>query len=114
MRVDVAKRFAKDCRELGIVTHGTFILGLPGETKEPIEETIRFAIEINPHTIQISLAAPYPGTFLHKQALENHWLVDENAELLTERGTQVAQWRYTHRSPNEILRSLEDCYTRVY
>src|SRR5262249_6583762 len=29
MRVDVAKRFAKDCRELGIVTHGTFILGLP-------------------------------------------------------------------------------------
>ena len=53
--------------------HGTFILGLPGETKETIEETIRFAIEINPHTIQVSLAAPYPGTFLYKQAQENHW-----------------------------------------
>jgi radical SAM superfamily enzyme YgiQ (UPF0313 family) len=26
MRVDVAKRFAKDCRELGIVIHGTFIM----------------------------------------------------------------------------------------
>jgi hopanoid biosynthesis associated radical SAM protein HpnJ len=33
MRVDVARRFAQDCRELGIVVHGTFILGLPGETK---------------------------------------------------------------------------------
>src|SRR5215216_1363773 len=52
MLVDRAKCFTKDCRELGIVTHGTFILGLPGETKETIEETIRFAIEINPHTLQ--------------------------------------------------------------
>ena len=58
MRVDIARRFTKDCHELGITIHGTFILGLPGETKETIEETIRFATEINPHTIQVSLAAP--------------------------------------------------------
>ena len=61
MLVDVARRFTKDCHELGITIHGTFILGLPGETKETIEETIRFANEINPHTIQVSLAAPYPA-----------------------------------------------------
>ncbi|MGE5779939.1 MAG: hopanoid biosynthesis associated radical SAM protein HpnJ, partial [Hyphomicrobiales bacterium] len=77
MRIDVAKRFAKDCRELGIVTHGTFILGLPGETRETIEETIRFAIEVNPHTIQVSLAAPYPGTALYEEARRNDWLQDE-------------------------------------
>ena len=69
MLVDVARRFSKDCHELGITVHGTFILGLPGETKETIEETIRFATEINPHTIQVSLAAPYPGTFLYAQAV---------------------------------------------
>ena len=114
MRVDVARRFAKDCRDLGIITHGTFILGLPGETKETIEETIRFAVEINPHTIQVSLAAPYPGTFLHRQALENHWLVDENAELLTERGTQVVSLNYPHLSHNEIFRSVDDFYKRFY
>src|SRR5947199_5015819 len=114
MRVDVAKRFAKDCRELGIVTHGTFILGLPGETKETIEETIRFAIEVNPHTIQISLAAPYPGTFLHKQALENGWLVDENAKLLTDSGMQVAMLSYPHLSHTEIFRSVDDFYKRFY
>ena len=66
---------------LGIVIHGTFILGLPGETKETIEETIRFAKEINPHTIQVSLAAPYPGTFLYNQARENNWLHHEDEEL---------------------------------
>ena len=43
MRIDVARQFTKDCRELGITIHGTFIMGLPGETKETIEETIRFA-----------------------------------------------------------------------
>jgi radical SAM superfamily enzyme YgiQ (UPF0313 family) len=114
MRVDVAKRFAKDCRELGIVTHGTFILGLPGETKETIEETIRFAIEVNPHTIQISLAAPYPGTFLYKQALENRWLVDENARLLTESGMQVASLSYPHLSHTEIFQSVDEFYKRFY
>jgi hopanoid biosynthesis associated radical SAM protein HpnJ len=114
MLVDVAKRFAKDCRELGIVTHGTFILGLPGETKETIEETIRFAIEINPHTIQVSLAAPYPGTFLHRQALENGWLGDEDAELLTERGVQAASLSYPHLNRTEIFQSVDAFYKRFY
>jgi hopanoid biosynthesis associated radical SAM protein HpnJ len=114
MRVDWAKRFTRDCHELGITVHGTFILGLPGETKETIEETMRFAREINPHTIQVSLAAPYPGTFLYKQALENGWLVDENAELLTERGTQVASLSYPHLTHTEIFKSVDDFYKRFY
>jgi radical SAM superfamily enzyme YgiQ (UPF0313 family) len=52
-----------------------------GETKESIEQTIRFATEINPRTIQVSIAAPYPGTYLHRQAVENGWLDHEHAEL---------------------------------
>ena len=39
MLVDVARRFTKDCHDLGITIHGTFILGLPGETRETITET---------------------------------------------------------------------------
>src|SRR6516225_1288430 len=103
MRVDVAKRFSKDCRELGIVIHGTFILGLPGETKETIQETIKFATEINPHTIQVSLAAPYPGTFLYRQAVENGWLDVKHAELIDERGIQIAPLHYPHLSHTEIF-----------
>jgi radical SAM superfamily enzyme YgiQ (UPF0313 family) len=114
MRVDVARQFAKDCRELGIVVHGTFILGLPGETKETIEETIRFAIEINPHTLQVSLAAPYPGTFLYKQAQENHWFAQENADMLTDRGVQLAALSYPHLSHTEIFQSVDAFYRRFY
>jgi hopanoid biosynthesis associated radical SAM protein HpnJ len=114
MRVDVARRFTKDCHELDIVIHGTFILGLPGETKETIEETIRFAKEINPHTIQVSLAAPYPGTFLHTQARENNWLHHEDEELLTELGTQIAPLSYAHLTHTEIFDSVEAFYRRFY
>ncbi len=114
MRVDVARRFTKDCHEFGIVIHGTFILGLPGETKETIEETIKFATEINPHTIQVSLAAPYPGTFLYRQATENGWFADEHADLLTEQGTQIAQLSYPHLSHTEIFDGVEHFYRRFY
>ncbi len=114
MRIEVAKRFTKDCHELGIAIHGTFILGLPGETKETIEETIRFATEINPHTIQVSLAAPYPGTFLYKQALENGWLDSANAELVDDHGVQIAPLHYPHLSHSEIFHSVEAFYRRFY
>jgi hopanoid biosynthesis associated radical SAM protein HpnJ len=114
MRVDIARRFTKDCHELGIVIHGTFILGLPGETKETIEETIRFAKEINPHTIQVSLAAPYPGTFLHHQALVNNWLHHDDGALLTELGTQIAPLSYPHLTHTEIFDSVEAFYRRFY
>jgi hopanoid biosynthesis associated radical SAM protein HpnJ len=114
MLVDVARRFTRDCHDLGIIVHGTFIMGLPGETKETIEETISFAREINPHTIQVSLAAPYPGTFLHKQALENGWLHDENPELLSDLGTQIAPLNYPHLAHTEIFDSVEVFYRRFY
>jgi hopanoid biosynthesis associated radical SAM protein HpnJ len=114
MRIEVAKQFTKDCHSLGIKIHGTFILGLPGETRETIQETIKFATEINPHTIQVSLAAPYPGTFLFNQAVENGWLDLEHAELIDERGVQMAPLHYPHLSHSEIFHSLEDFYKKFY
>jgi radical SAM superfamily enzyme YgiQ (UPF0313 family) len=116
LRVDRARQFAADCRELGITVHGTFILGLPGETKETIEETIRFAREVNPHTIQVSVAAPYPGTELHRQAVENGWLPgdDDGATLVSERGTQLAALSYPHLGHTEILESVDAFYRRFY
>ena len=114
MLIDVARRFTKDCHDVGVTIHGTFILGLPGETKETIQETIRFATEINPHTIQVSLAAPYPGTFLYKQAVENGWLDAAHAELINDNGIQIAPLHYPHLSHQEIFDSVETFYKRFY
>jgi hopanoid biosynthesis associated radical SAM protein HpnJ len=114
MRIEVAKQFTKDCHELGIQIHGTFIMGLPGETQETIEETIKFATEINPHTLQVSLAAPYPGTFLYNQAVENNWLDAAHAELIDENGVQMAPLHYPHLSHSEIFQAVETFYRRFY
>jgi hopanoid biosynthesis associated radical SAM protein HpnJ len=114
MRIDVAKKFTKDCRDLGIKIHGTFIMGLPGETRATIEETINFATEINPHTIQVSLAAPYPGTFLFDQAVKNGWLDETHAELVDKDGVQIAPLHYPHLSHTEMFDSVEEFYQRFY
>src|SRR5437867_3039768 len=67
IRLDIARQFTRDAKALGIKIHGTFILGLPGETRETIQNTIRFACDIDPDTVQVSIAAPYRGTALHRQ-----------------------------------------------
>ena len=113
-RVDVARRFTADCHRLGIVIHGTFIVGLPGETPETIESTIRFANEINPHTIQVSLAAPYPGTELYQQASANGWLDLDSQSLVGSNGVQLSSISYPHLSKKEIFRAVARMYKRFY
>ena len=116
MRVEFAREFMANCHKLGVVVHGTLIVGLPGETKETLKETIRFAKEINPHTIQVSLAAAYPGTFLYKQAHENGWLrqgQDGGAQVATD-GLQVSSIEYPHLSHEEIFEALETMYKKFY
>ena len=114
MLVEVAEKFTRDCHELGIAIHGTFIAGLPGETPETIRQTREWAAKINPHTVQISLAAPYPGTFLYKQAVENGWLDADHAELVDDHGVQIAPLHYPHLSHQEIFESVETFYRSFY
>jgi hopanoid biosynthesis associated radical SAM protein HpnJ len=112
IRVDRAREFTRTARALGIKIHGTFIMGLPGETRETIEETIRFALDIDPDTIQVSLAAPYPGTALHREARERGWLRED--DLVDAGGVQTSVLGYPHLARTEIFASLEQFYRRFY
>jgi hopanoid biosynthesis associated radical SAM protein HpnJ len=115
LRTDIARTFTENCRKLGIQVHGTFILGLPGETKETIAKTIAFAKEINPHTVQVSLAAPYPGTTLYKQAVENGWLQpNRDINLVNDKGVQLALISYPHLSREDIFHGVETFYRSFY
>jgi radical SAM superfamily enzyme YgiQ (UPF0313 family) len=108
-----AREFVKSAKKLGILVHGTFILGLPGEAPETIEETIRFAQEIDPYSIQVSLVAPYPGTELYRQALEEGWLV-KTEDLLVQEGIQDASLSYRGLSNSEIFEAVDRFYRRFY
>src|SRR5439155_860540 len=112
VRLDVARQFTRHAKALGIRIHGTFVLGLPGETHETIAETIRFACELDPDTIQVSIAAPYPGTAMHRQALEQGWL--DGRELVDGRGGQRSALSYPHLAHTEIFDSVETFYRRFY
>jgi radical SAM superfamily enzyme YgiQ (UPF0313 family) len=112
IRVDRAREFTRHARALGITIHGTFILGLPGETRQTIEATIRFAQEIDPHTLQVSLAAPYPGTELYRQAQAGGWL--EAQALVDGQGTQSSVLGYPHLPREEIFAAVEAFYRRFY
>jgi hopanoid biosynthesis associated radical SAM protein HpnJ len=115
LRTDIARRFTRDCRRLGIVIHGTFILGLPGETAQTMRETMQFAIDINPHTIQVSLAAPYPGTELYAQAIANGWLQEDTSlNLVNNHGVQLSPISYPHLSATDIYHAVETFYRRFY
>src|SRR4030095_973908 len=93
IRIEEAREFTANCRKLGITIHGTFILGLPGETPETIRQTIEVAKELDVVSIPVSLAAPYPGTELYRQAVENGWFSRE-AALVSDGGTQLAALEY--------------------
>ena len=54
------------------------------ETKETVEQTIRFAQELDVFSIQVSLVAPYPGTELYEQARLNGWFVKKDKTDLVE------------------------------
>lgn len=79
-RIDLEQvvRTVHDCHRLGILTHATFVFGLPGENRESAVRTIDFALRLRPHTLQFAIATPYAGTPLYEQARAQGWLVKEN------------------------------------
>jgi hopanoid biosynthesis associated radical SAM protein HpnJ len=69
--IDMAKRFTENAHKLGLVIHADFIVGLPGETRQTIRNTIDFAKRLDCETIQVSIAHAYPGTEFYDFAKQN-------------------------------------------
>src|SRR5262249_56811 len=109
------RRFTKACHRAGVVIHGTFILGLPVETPQTIENTIRFAQELDVFSIQVSLAAPYPGTELFEMARQNGWFVKKDkTDLVEQDGFQQSALEYPGLSKEEIFEAVDRFYRAYY
>jgi radical SAM superfamily enzyme YgiQ (UPF0313 family) len=109
------RRFTRSCHRAGVVIHGTFILGLPIETRETIEESIRFAQDLDVFSIQVSLAAPYPGTELYEMARQNGWFSRrDKTDIVHDDGFQQSALEYPELSKEEIFESVERFYHRYY
>jgi hopanoid biosynthesis associated radical SAM protein HpnJ len=111
--IERARQFTKDCHKLGLVIHGDFIMGLPGETRETINTSIAFAKELDVETIQVSVAHAYPGTELYDYALKNGFMVNGN-KMLDDGGHQLAHIQYPGLPAEEILESVHRFYDEYY
>ncbi len=61
-------------KEVGIDCRVTFLFGCPGETEETMEETIKFALELDPDIALFNIVSPNPGTQMYEWAVENNYL----------------------------------------
>ena len=111
--IERARQFTKDCHKLGLVIHGDFILGLPGETHETINRTIAFAKELDVETIQVSVAHAYPGTELYDYAVKGGFIVGDN-KMVDEGGHQLAQIQYPGLPADDIMSAVHRFYDEYY
>ena len=73
-------KWIRRTEELGIRVHLTYTFGLPSDTPETIEKTIELACSLPVHTVQFSVATPYPGTKMYDMYKAKGWLRTENWE----------------------------------
>src|SRR5215467_8037625 len=111
--VERARDFTRDCKKLGLVVHGDFILGLPCETRETVQKTIQFAKELDVETIQVSLAHAYPGTEFYDFAKQNGFIVNEQ-QMVDEGGHQLAHIEYPGLPREEVLEAVHRFYDEYY
>jgi radical SAM superfamily enzyme YgiQ (UPF0313 family) len=110
--VEQATEFMKNCKKLGIVVHGDFQIGLPGETVETIEKTIRFAMKLDLETIQVSMSHPYPGTEFDDYVRKQGYLTQD--DMTDELGHQLPNIQYPGLDRRYMVEMVEQFYSRYY
>ncbi len=77
LNLERARQIAQLIHRKNIRTNAFYIFGFPGETREQVQETFRFAREMKTNTAWFFIASPLPGTELHRQAQEQGLLPED-------------------------------------
>ena len=67
-------------KRVGIDVRAAFMIGNPGETKQSMEDTMQFAIKLNPDLVIFNIATPFPGTEMFRWADEKGLITTKNWE----------------------------------
>ncbi|MDP8981242.1 MAG: hopanoid biosynthesis associated radical SAM protein HpnJ [Acidobacteriota bacterium] len=110
--LDMAERFTANCKKLGLVIHGDFIVGLPGETPETLRKTIDFAKRLDVETIQVSLGHAFPGTEFYEHAKKNGLVTIES--MTDDGGHQLPNAVYPGLDSGELMEWVERFYAEYY
>jgi radical SAM superfamily enzyme YgiQ (UPF0313 family) len=110
--LEMAQRFTENCHKLGLVIHADFIVGLPGESRESLRNTIEFAKRLDTETIQVSIAHPYPGTEFYDYVKTNNLITIDS--MTDESGHQLPNIKYPGLNRGELVEWVEKFYGEYY
>ena len=110
--IDMAQRFTANCKKLGLIIHGDFIVGLPGETPATIRKTIDWAKKLDVETIQVSLGHAFPGTEFYEHAKTNGLVSIEG--MTDAAGHQLPNAVYPGMDRGELMEWVERFYSEYY
>lgn len=112
---DQMRKFTTDAKRAGLMVHGDFIIGLPGETKRTAEETIGFIKELKPNILQVAVATPIPGTEFYRWAKENNFLlVNDMKESIDTQGYQKCIISYPSLSERDMEAYVDKALKQYY
>jgi radical SAM superfamily enzyme YgiQ (UPF0313 family) len=102
-------------KDVGILLHGDFIIGLPSETKDSIHKTRQLINTIRPEILQVSIATPLPGTEFYNWARQCGYLTtDDPSKYLDEHGSQRTVINYPGLSSKDIEETVSDILKSYY
>jgi radical SAM superfamily enzyme YgiQ (UPF0313 family) len=107
------RKAVKLTKEVGIMARNGFVIGLPNDTKETIEETINFAKELDGDITYFNIAIPFPGTQLYETAIKNGFLKISDWSKFSAIGN-CAVMSNENLSNEEITRLVSKAYMKIY
>jgi len=112
-KLDDVRRAFKETKAAGLQTMGFFIFGLPADTEESMDDTIRLALELDPDLANFMIAAPYPGTELWEIARRDGRLfsMDWHDYAIHD---EKARYELPTLPPDLVERKWHEAYRRFY
>jgi radical SAM superfamily enzyme YgiQ (UPF0313 family) len=108
-------RFMEDARRAGILIHGCFMVGLPGETLQTMRMTLDLAKRLNPDTVQFYPMMIYPGTEAYDWYRDRGLLTTgDYSKWLTPAGLHNTVIRTEHLSSEELVRFCDNARREFY
>jgi radical SAM superfamily enzyme YgiQ (UPF0313 family) len=111
IKVEDSTRAVNAARKYGIKAIGHFIIGLPGDNKKTINETISFAKKLKLSFAQFYTVATYRGSELYEKAQKEGWLKEKGYAKIDQARANVS---YSQLSDLEIEQFRRKAYLRFY
>lgn len=105
----------EECKKAGLIIHGCFMVGNPGDTKETMEETFQLSLKLNPDTAQFFPLMVYPGTEAYKWAqIRGYLTTNDFSKWVTEDGLHSCIISTPEISAEELVAFCDEARRRYY